>query len=231
MKAHALRFDTRQAVLNFIKHMGSATAGELAEQLRITREGARQQLQALESEGWIARVQRPRSEIPGRPAVAFEITAAGDHLFPKDYDNLSLTLIDTVAEHLGEAALNTLLMSLTEQQVQYWEPKLVGKSLPERIKMLKDLYYEDDPYTFMRKDGRSYVLVERNCPFLNVAMKRPQLCSVTVSTLIRLLGVRVIREERFQDGQRRCVFRVMADEPMDTRLFRFALEEAYADTT
>lgn len=227
-KVRAIPPDTRQAMLGYIKHKGSATASEVAGHMQITREGARQQLQTLEREGWIARAERPRTEKAGRPAVAFAITAAGDHLFPKNYDKLSLTLVDAVADRLGEEALDTLLAAVTDQQVNHWEPRLAGKSLPERIKALKDLYYEDDPYTSMKKDGRDYVLVERNCPFLNVAMKRPRLCSVTISTLTRLLGVRVVREERFQDGHRRCVFRVLAGEPVDTRRFRFALEDSAA---
>lgn len=230
-KARTIPPDTRQAMLGFIKHKGSATASEVAGHMHITREGARQQLQTLEHEGWIARTPRPRSEKAGRPAVAFAITAAGDHLFPKNYDNLSLTLVDAVADQLGEKALDTLLAAVTDQQVKHWEPKLSGKSLPERIRALKDLYYEDDPYTSTKKDGHDYLLVERNCPFLNVAMKRPRLCSVTISTLTRLLGVRVIREQRFQDGHRRCVFRVLVDEPVDIHRFRFALEHTAARPT
>src|SRR4029077_19972848 len=91
-------------------------------------------------------------------------------------------------------------------------------------KALKGIYDEDDAFTSVKKDARGYMLVERNCPFLNVALKRPRLCSITVSTLTRLLGVRVVREERFQDGDRRCVFRVLEDEPVDVRSFRFAPE-------
>jgi len=223
-KARALPADSRQAMLDLIKHKGNATASEVAAHMDITREGARQQLQQLEREGWIARTTRPRGEKAGRPAVAFQITSAGDHLFPKNYDTLSLTLVDAVADQLGPAALDTLLTALTDQQVKQWEPKLAGKSLPERIKALKSIYYVDDTFTSVKKDARGYVLVERNCPFLNVAMKRPRLCSVTVSTLTRLLGVRVVREERFQDGHRRCVFRVLEDEPIDSRSFRFAPE-------
>ncbi len=223
-KAKNLPADTRQAMLAFIKHKGGATAGELAVHLHITREGARQQLQQLEREGWIARSTLPRGEKAGRPAVAFQVTSAGDHLFPKHYDTLSLTLVDAVADQLGPEALDTLLTALTDQQVREWEPKLAGKPLAERIKALKSIYYVDDSFTSVKKDARGYVLVERNCPFLNVALKRPRLCSVTVSTLTRLLGVRVVREERFQDGDRRCVFRVIEDEPVDTRGFRFALE-------
>ena len=162
----------------------------------------------------------------GRPAVAFRITTAGDHVFPKHYDQLSMTLVDAVAEQLGPEALQKLLAAITEQQVRHWEPRLAGLTLPERIKALKDLYVEDDPHTSVRKDQRGYVLVERNCPFLNVAMRRPQLCAVSVNTLTRLLGVRVVREERFQDGDRRCVFRVLEDQPVDTANYSFTLEQA-----
>jgi predicted ArsR family transcriptional regulator len=223
-KTKHLPADTRQAMLVFIKNKGSATTGEVAAHMHITREGARQQLQQLEREGWIARGERAQVEHAGRPAVAFVITAAGDHLFPKNYDTLSLTLVDAVADQLGPKALDTLLAALTDQQVREWEPKLAGKSLPERIKALKGIYDVEDAYTSVKKDARGYVLVERNCPFLNVALKRPRLCSVTISTLTRLFGVRVVREERFQAGDRRCVFRVLEDEPVDIRSFRFALE-------
>jgi len=217
--------DPRRHIMQFLKRQGEATAGEVAEHLGVSREGARQQLQLLENEGWVSRHERSAAGA-GRPAVAFRITAAGDHMFPKHYDQLSMTLVDAVAEQLGAEALQKLLVAITEQQVRHWEPKLAGLTLPERIKALKDIYVEDDPHTAMRKDARGYVLVERNCPFLNVAMRRPQLCAITVNTLTRLLGVRVVREERFQDGDRRCVFRVLEDQPIDPAHHRFELEQA-----
>ncbi|HEY3646093.1 MAG TPA: MarR family transcriptional regulator [Gammaproteobacteria bacterium] len=217
--------DSRRQIMQLLKRQGDASAGEVAEHLQISREGARQQLQLLENEGWVSRQERAATGA-GRPSVAFRITAAGDHVFPKNYDQLSMTLVDAVATQLGAEALQKLLASITEQQVQHWEPKLSGLTLPERIKALKDIYIEDDPHTAMRKDERGYVLVERNCPFLNVAMRRPQLCAITVNTLTRLLGVRVVREERFQDGDRRCVFRVLADQPVDTVNYVFEMEQA-----
>jgi predicted ArsR family transcriptional regulator len=223
---------SRRLILDLIKRRGDANAGEIAEELSMTRENARQQLQLLEQEGWIARSERTapgasqQHTAAGRPAVWFHITPAGDHLFPKNYDQLSMTLVAAVAEQLGPEALVKLLSAITEQQVRHWEPKLAGLSLAERIKALKDIYVEDDPHTSMRKDTRGYVLVERNCPFLNVAMRRPQLCAITVNTLTRLLGVKVVREERFQAGDKRCVFRVLEDQPIDTSHYVFEMEQA-----
>ena len=56
-------------------------------------------------------------------------------------------------------------------------------------------------------------LIERNCPFFNVAQKHPAICSVSVNTLERLLGFKVVREQRFHAGDGRCVFRVRPGEP------------------
>jgi hypothetical protein len=58
-----------------------------------------------------------------------------------------------------------------------------------------------------------------------VATRRPALCSVTVSTLSRLLGYQVTREKRFQACDGRCVFRVHLDQPVEPDTFRFAFED------
>lgn len=216
--------EARRELLRHIKKHGALHAGELAAQLHITREAARQQLKLLEQEGWITRVASDMPQQAGRPAVRYVLTSVGDHLFPKRYDELSLTLVDTIAEQLGSDALLKLLTALTDQQVRQWEPKLAGKSLIERIRALKGIYFQGDPHISVEKDQRGYLLVEHNCPYLNLAMQRPRLCSVTVSTLTRLLGVRVVREKRFQDNDQRCAFRILADQPVDTRKFRFAFE-------
>jgi predicted ArsR family transcriptional regulator len=60
----------------------------------------------------------------------------------------------------------------------------------------------------LREDGGDLLLIEKNCPYLEVALKRPALCSVSVNVLARLLNAQVVREERFQEGHRRCVFRI-----------------------
>ncbi|MDN5871164.1 MAG: MarR family transcriptional regulator [Nitrococcus sp.] len=215
---------TRARILRYIKAQGSVTRRELAAHLDITREAARQHLQGLSREGWLADSGRRASTGQGRPARLFALTRAGDHLFPKHYDQISLEMFDTLAERFGEEGVRTLLASLTDKQVAYWAPRLRGLSLSQRLEALRGIYFEQDPYTHIERDGDDYLLVERNCPFLNLAVQRPRLCSVTVSTLRRLLGVHVHREQRFQDGDRRCVFRVCTRIAVDAD-YRFDFEE------
>ena len=211
---------TRKSILETLKREGKAAIADLAGRLGMSGEAVRQQLLQLQREGWVEAIRDEAHEKrSGRPAAHYHLTAAGDHLFPKNYDALGVALLDMIAGHLGPDALSRVLAGMTEAGVKMWEPRLAGKSLHEKLEALTAMY---DPqgnnggsaYAHVENGGKGLRLVEQNCPFLNVSMQRPALCSVSVSLLSQVLGVEVVREERFQDGDGRCVFRVYEDRPI-----------------
>ena len=187
----------------------------------------RQQFLQLQREGWVESLvdrETVRGRT-GRPATLYRLTAAGEHLFPKRYDTLAVAVIDAVAEELGIDAAVRVLERVSNDRVAALAPAVEGKSLEERLGVLESWYLEDDPYMSHDRDGDDVRLIERNCPFYNTAMSRPALCSVSVNALTRLLGVRVAREEKFQNGDGRCVFHAYAAEPIDPATWKFALEQ------
>jgi predicted ArsR family transcriptional regulator len=217
--------DVRLRILRFLKARGSASIREAARLLRISHEGARKQLATMEANGWVLR--SPSETVTGkrgRPREAYSVTAAGDRLFPKAYDRLSADLIAGVAQAGGPALMRTVLASLADIQVGAWEPLLAGKTPEEKLESLKGLYLKDDPFMSVERRDGDLILVERNCPFLNVAMEHPALCSLSVATLERLLGHPVVREEKFQTGHGRCVFRIRLGQPYREKNFRLESE-------
>lgn len=219
--------DIQRQILTFIKQQGETTNAALAEHLNVSYEAVRQQLRQLEAGHLVvAAKQRDEEQRLGRPTQYYSLSPLGDHLFPKAYDTLAVELIDTLTAALGPEALREVLASFTDATVRQWLPFVENKSLRERLEALKGIYMEDDAYMQVEIDDAAHTLrlIERNCPFLNVASRRPALCSVTVSTLSRLLGYQVTREKRFQEGDGRCVFRVQLDQPLDAGAFRFAFE-------
>ena len=193
--------------------------------LQLTGEAVRQQLLQLQRDGWIeARVDRASAGRTGRPATAYSLTPAGDHLFPKQYDALNVAMIDAISDELGPQAAERVLARVANEKANVIGPMLRELTLDQRIAALKNWYLQDDPYMETEKTEDGYRLIERNCPFYNTAMRRPNLCSVSVHALTRVLGVRVFREEKFQNGDGRCVFRVMANEPVDGEKLEFVLE-------
>jgi predicted ArsR family transcriptional regulator len=223
--------DIRMRILRFVKSRGTCTIGETAKRLRVTHEGARKQMAVLEANGWVAReaaqvadrnpaTGRRRTGKRGRPVESYRVTTAGDRLFPKAYDRLSSDLIAGVAAAGGPAFMRQVIAALADLQVGAWKPLLEGLSAAERLERLKGLYLKDDPFMSVEKRDGDLILIERNCPFLNVAMEHPALCSLSVTTLERLLGHPVSREEKFQSGHGRCVFRIRLGENLRDGAFR-----------
>jgi predicted ArsR family transcriptional regulator len=219
--------DSRRAILLALKREGPSTIAYLAAELQLTGEAVRQQLLQLQREGWIeAKIAREQERgRTGRPATRYNLTEAGDHLFPKNYDLLNVAMLDAVVGELGPDAATRVLKRVADERVNAAEAQVRGRSLPERVEALKSLYFESDPYMQVETAPDGFYLVERNCPFYNTAMRRPILCNVSVNALTRLLGVRVERDERFQHGDGRCVFHVHADQPIDPAAWQFQLEE------
>ncbi|HEV2721395.1 MAG TPA: winged helix-turn-helix transcriptional regulator [Thermoanaerobaculia bacterium] len=214
--------ESRRAILLTLKREGPATIARLADELQLTGEAVRQQLLQLQREGWIeAKIAREAERgRTGRPATRYSLTEAGDHLFPKNYDVLNVAVLDAIEHELGPEAALRVLRRVTDERVAAGEGQVRGRPLEERVQALKSLYLEGDPYMAVEPAPDGFYLVERNCPFYNTAMRRPVLCNVSVNALTRLLGVRVEREERFQNGDGRCVFHVHANEPVEGAEFR-----------
>jgi len=192
----------------------------------------RQQLLQLQREGWVeSRIARSEERgRTGRPATRYSLTEAGDHLFPKNYDILNVAIIDAVSEELGPEAAKRMLKRVSDDRAATVTASLRGRTLEERVDALKSFYLEGDPHMEVQKNEGVYRLVERNCPYINTAMQRPALCSISVNALSRILGVRVEREKKFQNGDGRCVFLVHSDEPIDEETWEFRLESEMAAT-
>jgi len=216
--------DVKKEILSYIKRRGETTISEIAAQQKMSHEGARRQLLLLQKDGWIIRSRRSSAGRAGRPIIYYALTRAGDDLFPRKYDNLAALLIDTLVDAGGESALFDVLRRITDENVKKWAHRLQGKSLEEKLEALKGIYIDQDPFVTVEADGEDLLFIERNCPYLNVAHEKPELCGITVSTLTRLTGRQVKREKKFQNGDRRCTFRVMRKSPVGNQDFRFAYE-------
>lgn len=215
--------EPRRRIIGFLKKNGASSVSELGDCLDISGEAVRQHLIQLEKEGWVTRFTENNGI--GRPIMQYHLTTAGEHLFYKNYDQLTIEVLDTLTNSFGEEALKNLLTAMVEQKISQWEPKLNGLSTVERLEVLKGFYKNDDSFMEVENKDHVYSLIERNCPFHNVAMQRPILCSVSVSVLTHLLGSSVKRVKRLQNGDGCCAFRILLDEPIKEDTSRIIIED------
>lgn len=214
----------QQKIMALLKQRGPSNIAEIAAQLNVSYEAVRQQVNPLVAAQLVEGRQRPNPAGTGRPLRYYQLTPAGEHRFPKGYDDLAVKLIDAIGDALDADALRRVLGALADEQVARWEPQLAGKDLTARLETLRGIYAERDPFTEVRQSDEGLALVERNCPFFSVASKRPALCSLTVAALSRLLGYQVTRARRFQAGDGCCEFRVHRDQPLLSDEFQFEPE-------
>lgn len=201
-------------LLEQLKRRGPLTIRELAAALEVTYEAVRQQTAELLRAGWIAATGAPAAgRRPGPASQRYRLSTAAEHLFPKHYDELSAELVQQIMDHFGGRGVTEILRSMTDARVRRWAPLLGRMTLKEKLKALCSLYEDKDAYMQVDWKAGAPALIERNCPFLTVAQAHPAICSVSVNTLERLLGYKVVREQRFQAGHGRCVFRVQLDQP------------------
>ncbi|HEY8711677.1 MAG TPA: DNA-binding protein [Thermoanaerobaculia bacterium] len=202
----------RRSVLTALKRAGRATIPWLAKTLSISPEAVRQQLALLQRDGWVisdcGSEEEAEARTRGRPPAEYCLSRSADDLFPKRYADLLVSVLDSVTSEDGNESLTELLARVTDERVAELKPRVESLPLNRTMDALRSIYVEADPFTEVERRGRDFVLIERNCPYLSVAMERPEICSTTVNTLRRLTGCEVVRERRFQDGDGRCEFHV-----------------------
>jgi predicted ArsR family transcriptional regulator len=104
---------TRQDILDYLRRHTECTVRQLGEHLGLTSTGIRQHLTVLERDGLIeAREERGRV---GRPALVYRLSAAGDSLYPKEYDDLANALIEEARALLGPDALQRLMKNVASR--------------------------------------------------------------------------------------------------------------------
>ena len=225
---------TRREILRILKERGQATIPELAGRLRLVHESIRKQVLDMQRRGWItsrceAQDDSEQGAMTGRPPIEYCLTPAGDHFFPKDYDGLFLQLLETMKDTHGEDAVVELAATLTDDRVAGLRDRANGPSLQDKVAALRAIYREGDAFTEVTSRGSDLVLTEKCCPYLNIALEQPLICSTTVSTLRRILGYEVVRERRFQDGDHRCEFHVKTGRPAPDASRRFEFEPPKSD--
>ena len=100
-------------ILFLLKQRGEASAAVIAEALSMTKEGARQHLVKLAELGLVDTVIK--SSGVGRPNTSYLLTDKGVEKFPNTHADLTVQLLQSVKNLLGNDALDTLIKDREQQ--------------------------------------------------------------------------------------------------------------------
>jgi predicted ArsR family transcriptional regulator len=192
----------RPSVLDLLKVHGPSDVPALARRRGVNRTAVREQLNALEREGLVARrvVRRGRR---GRPSHVYELTAKADALFPQAYGPLALSLLRQIRETEGDGKIDRLLERRTRELAKEYRARLEGLPPARRWKELARIRAEEGYMARPCTGGFS----EHHCPIAAIAKEFPQVCRQEKVLFERVLGGALERTEHLASGDKACSYR------------------------
>ncbi|MGG5211093.1 helix-turn-helix transcriptional regulator [Chryseobacterium sp. MIQD13] len=196
-------------ILMFLKMRGEATSLLISKELSITKEGARKHLLNLAEEGLIKSVAK--REGVGRPSTYYTLTEKGLSQFPDSHADVTVQILRSVKNLLGENALDLLINDREKNTYERYEKALVkAKSLEQRLDVLVQVRSEEGYMAEWTKEGNDYFLIENHCPICAAAAECQGFCRAELSNFRNLIGkdYQVERINHILSGGQRCVYKI-----------------------
>lgn len=207
---------TKQDILQHLMKQGQAAAQQLAEALDISPQATRRHLKDLEFEGLVEH-QSVQTGM-GRPQHLYKLSQAGRDRFPHRYNEFAVSLLDTLAETVGQDQVGSILRKQWERKALDYRQRLGEGSLRQRVASLVDMRLEEGYMAEWHavesengngngngSGGERFILTEHNCAISEVAESFPSVCDNELEMFaVALPDCVVERTHWLIDGEHRC---------------------------
>lgn len=213
---------TRARILERLKLQGALRVDDIAASLSLSKSTVRAHLLRLEESQLIQRHFIPTVG-PGRPALAFELSAQGHAQFPNDDGSVLTELLNFLKEQSEESLIKQYFSSLWTQRERELEAiagnRLENLTLDKRKEATLELLHR---HGFMPElipdatstDGSQFVVRECHCPFPAAVRATRIPCRLERAFLAKALGVPVRSMELAEEpGEGHCDFFFAAATP------------------
>lgn len=199
---------TRRRIIMILKKQGKMSVEDLSKLINITPMGVRQHLLILERNGIVEYVTKKQGV--GRPGFLYRLTESAENLFPKNYQNLALEILEDIAERDGRERIMEIFRKRKERMFNERVGYLSEKAdLRDKIKILAELMDREGNMVELSENERYFRLKQYNCPIYKVAMRFKEACVNDHELMKELTGVKdIIHRERISDGAQACLYLV-----------------------
>lgn len=197
-------------ILMYLKMRGPQSSISVGTHLGITGEAARQHLLRLGDQGLVSSVAIARGV--GRPMAMWQLTDHAQRRFPDTHAQLTVDLIASIRDELGEASVTAVVRSRERASLAHYRSAMVGAAtLRDRVARLASIR-SDEGYMaewWEDSDG-SITLVENHCPICAAADSCQEFCRAELRVFQDVLGdgVTIERTDHILAGARRCAYRI-----------------------
>ncbi|MFQ6045392.1 MAG: helix-turn-helix transcriptional regulator [Gemmatimonadales bacterium] len=200
----------RGRLLLELKRDQPLTAKELADRYGVSANAIRRHLKELETEGLVVYDREQRGQ--GAPVFVYQLTAIGEALFPKRYDEALTDVLSFLAESSGREEIRRIFEERFRAQADRLNVELGDATLEERVDAVVDLLSRQGFMAEWSVDAGQVRIAEHNCAVQAVAERFPEICAAEAEFLKAILGAAVERESYIPDGCNSCLYTIGSDE-------------------
>ncbi len=198
-----------EQILMLLKMRCELDAASVASALSMTKEGARQHLLKLEEEGLVKK--HCKSVGVGRPFSFYSLTSEGLAKFPDTHADVTVQLLDSVRNILGENALELLISDREKQTYARYEKALgTAATVEEKLERLSQIRTEEGYIAEWSRENDNYWFIENHCPICAAATACQRFCRAELQNFQRLFGDQYLveRTQHILADEHRCVYRI-----------------------
>ncbi|WP_343307107.1 metalloregulator ArsR/SmtB family transcription factor [Chitinophaga niabensis] len=192
-----------------LKTRGPQPLTAIAIELGITVEGARFQLLKLANEGLVLATTESKGR--GRPQQIWGLTSAGHAKFPDTHAELTVKILNTMRDTLGQAAIQTVIDANEKNGILKYKADLKGLTdLESKVRQLAEVRNREGYMAEYKKEDDGYLLIENHCPICAAATVCQGFCQSELNTFKIVLGkgVSIKRIDHILAGARRCAYKI-----------------------
>ena len=203
----------RGDVLRELKHAQPLTAKDLAEKLGVSANAIRHHLKELAAEALVTHGREQRGV--GAPTFAYRLSAAGEALFPRRYEETLTDVLARLEAKVGRRAAVEIFEDRYDDLTRRMRTELDGATPAERLECIARLMNDAGYMAEWDERAGAFRLAEHNCAIRAVAEQFPEVCAAEEKFLAAVLGARVRREAHIPSGCNACEYSISFGDTTD----------------
>ena len=195
---------TKDRILQTLLRKPKLTINDLAEAVDINPISVRHHLSNLEKEGLIS-AEEERHGV-GRPRLVYSLTEDGMERFPTKYLRLTTRLLAQMKESMPGPMVASLFNQIAEDLASQYAADIKGLNMEERLDFVKELLAQEGFTVEWEKKGGQYEIHEISCPYYQIGVAHPEVCTVDQTLISKMLAVPANKVQCILSGGAHCTY-------------------------
>jgi predicted ArsR family transcriptional regulator len=130
--------------------------------------------------------------------------------FPTKYLRLTTRLLAQMKETMPGPLVSKLFNQIAEDLASEYTSQMQGLDMEERLEFVKELLAQEGFTVEWEKTGGQYEIHEISCPYYQIGVAHPEVCTVDQTLISKMLAVPANKVQCILDGGAHCTYVVQA---------------------